>query len=125
MVQVVINPQTGEPISKMTLVRYFRQELDAGHTKADTMVAQSLYKNATTPTKTFPGGIPLAQIFWLKTRARWKPPTEEVQAPDPGLTPEQQDEREVARRIAFVLARGAASSPPAKPKPKKKVPQPA
>lgn len=121
MVQLVTNPETGLPIDSKTLRKHFRAELDSGHTKADTMVARGLFKNATTPTGTFPGGIPVAQIFWLKTRARWKPPSPDA-PPDPAATPEQQDDRETARRMAFLLAKGAAAEPAAA---KKKVKEPA
>ena len=111
MVQLVTNPYTGKPIDSKTLRKHFRQELDSGHTKADTLVAKGLFTNATTATKAFPGGIPLAQIFWLKTRARWKPPEKDT-PPDPAaaLSPEQIDERETTRRLAFLLASGAANS---------------
>ena len=128
MVQLVINPATKAPIDAKTLRRHFRQELDGGHTKADTLVAQGLFKNATTATKAFPGGIPLAQIFWLKTRARWKPPDQSTPL-DPAATPEQLDERETARRMIFLLAAGAVATekPDAAPaaKGKKKVREPA
>ena len=128
IVQVITNPETGKPIAAKTLRKHFREELDTGHTKADTKVALGLYKNATTATPTYPGGIPVAQIFWLKTRGRWKPP-DPAAPPEKPISPEQMDERETARRMAFLLARGAAaqekpasSAPPA---PKKKAKEPA
>jgi len=129
MVQLVVNPATKAPIDAKTLRRHFRNELDGGHTKADTLVSQGLFKNATTPTKAFPGGIPLAQIFWLKVRTRWKPPSPvDVGAPPPA-DPGAADARETARRMAFLLAAGAAATekPAAAPaaKPKKKVSEPA
>ena len=118
MVQLITNPETGQPIDAKTLRKHFRAELDSGHTKADTLVAQGLFKNATTATPTYPGGIPVAQIFWLKTRARWKPP--DPAALPPPTAPEQVDEQDTVRRLAFLLQRGADE-----PKPKKKTREPA
>jgi hypothetical protein len=115
MVQLVLNPETGAPIDAKTLRKHFRHELDSGHTKADTMVAQSLFKNATTATKAFPGGIPIAQIFWLKTRARWKPPAPD-EPPQQPLTPTEQNEQDTVRRLAFLLQRGALEQPKGKKK---------
>ena len=118
MCQVLRNPYSDEPISGTTLRKHFRSELDSGHAKADTMVATGLFKNATTATPTYPGGIPVAQIFWLKTRARWRTVDKEPALPaqpEP-LTPEQADDRETVRRLAFLLERGAASTTKAKKK---------
>lgn len=55
-------------ISHDTLRKHYRDELDLGTVKANTAVAQSLYKKATgdgTSSVT-------AAIFWLKTRAGWR-----------------------------------------------------
>lgn len=133
MVQLVVNPRTKYPIDAKTLRKHFRLELDGGHAKADTMVAQGLFKNATTPTDTYPGGIPLAQIFWLKTRARWKPPEDpdeslpsaQPAAPAPGSPGAEQEDLDMIRRLAFTLARGAAAEQERTTKPKKKVTEPA
>ena len=55
-------------ISKPTLEKYFRGELDVGSVKATAKVAQSLFKKATSD-----GSQSVtAAIFWLKTRAGWK-----------------------------------------------------
>lgn len=124
MVLVLINKETGKPIDLKTLRKHFRTELDAGHSKADSLVAQGLFKNATTATPTYPGGIPVAQIFWLKTRMRWKPPPthEPPNAPPPvAPTAEEADAQEVAKRMAFLLAAGAAEMT----EKKKKVKEPA
>jgi hypothetical protein len=57
-------------ISKPTLERHYRQELDRGEVEANAKVAESLYKKATGD-----GSQSVtAAIFWLKTRARWKEP---------------------------------------------------
>lgn len=52
-------------ISVDTLQRHFREELDNAAVKANTKVAGFLFENAK-------AGNVTAQIFWLKTRARWK-----------------------------------------------------
>lgn len=48
-----------------TLRKHFREELDRAETLANARVAGFLYRAAE-------GGNVTAQIFWLKTRARWK-----------------------------------------------------
>ena len=48
-----------------TLERHFRRELDTAVDELNTKVAGSLLKSAL-------GGNTAAQIFWLKTRARWR-----------------------------------------------------
>jgi DNA invertase Pin-like site-specific DNA recombinase len=55
-------------ISADTLRKYYREELDNGTTKANTAVAQSLYKKALGDGTS----AVTAAIFWLKTRAGWK-----------------------------------------------------
>ncbi|WP_244424588.1 hypothetical protein [Methylobacterium nodulans] len=65
-------------ISTVTLRKHFRRELDVGETLANAAVANALFKAAT-------GGGPqkvTAQIFWLKTRAKWKEPPREVSGPN-------------------------------------------
>ncbi len=122
----MINPETGRPISPVTLRAHFRAELDSGHAVATAAVAQSLYKNATTATAAFPGGVPVAQIFWMKTRAGWREarPGDAPPGPQPPVEPGSdvpQDVLTFARRVAFALAMGAreaAAAPPAKPEKK-------
>jgi hypothetical protein len=60
-------------ISKPTLERHYREELDRGEVEANAKVAESLFRKATGD-----GAQSVtAAIFWLKTRARWKePPTD-------------------------------------------------
>lgn len=74
MCRVVINPETSKPIDLKTLRRVFREELDTGEVQANAKVAESLFKHATGTGK----GAVTAAIFWLKTRAGWKP-TERVE----------------------------------------------
>jgi len=48
-----------------TLRKHFRDELDRGMAKANADVTGALYEKAM-------GGDTVAQIFWMKTRARWR-----------------------------------------------------
>lgn len=57
-------------IDPKTLRKHYREELDLGETKANAQVAGFLFNSAK-------NGNVTAQIFWLKTRARWKEPTAE------------------------------------------------
>lgn len=58
-------------IDPKTLRRHYRVELDTGHIKANTKVAENLYRKATGDGRE----AVVAAIFWLKTRARWKETT--------------------------------------------------
>ena len=51
--------------SAKTLRKHFRRELDQGGAEANALIAGYLFQNAK-------AGNVAAQIFWLKTRARWK-----------------------------------------------------
>lgn len=52
-------------VDPKTLRKHYRDELDMGETKANAQVAGFLFNSAR-------GGNVTAQIFWLKTRARWR-----------------------------------------------------
>ena len=52
-------------VDPKTLRKHYRDELDMGETKANAQVAGFLFNAAR-------GGNVTAQIFWLKTRARWR-----------------------------------------------------
>ena len=52
-------------IDPKTLRRWYRDELDTGHIRANAAVAKSLYRQATE-------GNVAAAIFWLKARAGWR-----------------------------------------------------
>ena len=52
-------------VDPKTLRKHYRDELDLGETKANAQVAGFLFNAAR-------NGNVTAQIFWLKTRARWK-----------------------------------------------------
>jgi hypothetical protein len=83
-------------IDPKTLRRHYRRELDTGHIKANSRMAENLYKKAM-------GDGPqavTATIFWLKTRARWKETTiNEVTVTNDPLTKLLQDIAERGRRI--------------------------
>src|SRR5688572_32494480 len=57
-------------IDPKTLRKCYRDELDLGETKANAQIAGFLFTAAKS-------GNVTAQIFWLKTRARWKEPPAE------------------------------------------------
>ena len=62
-------------IDPKTLRKHYRDELDTGHVKANSRIAESLYRKAM-------GDGPqsvTACIFWLKTRAHWKETTVQEQ----------------------------------------------
>src|ERR1700694_1367515 len=52
-------------IDPKTLRKHYRDELDLGETKANAQVAGFLFNAAK-------NGNVTAQIFWLKTRAKWR-----------------------------------------------------
>ena len=52
-------------VDPKTLRKHYRDELDLGETKANAQVAGFLFKAAK-------NGNVTAQIFWLKTRAKWR-----------------------------------------------------
>jgi len=52
-------------VDAKTLRKYYRDELDLGETKANAQIAGFLFSAAKS-------GNVTAQIFWLKTRARWR-----------------------------------------------------
>jgi len=64
-------------ISAPTLRKWYRHELDTGAIKANSMVAQSLYKKALGDGN----GAVAACIFWLKVRAGWIEPRPEEAMP--------------------------------------------
>ena len=64
-------------ISAPTLRKWYPHELDTGHIKANSMVAQSLYQKALGNGN----GAVAACIFWLKVRAHWVEPRPEEAMP--------------------------------------------
>ena len=55
-------------VAPETLRAHYGSELDQGHIKANTRVAENLYRKATGEGRE----AVTAAIFWLKTRAGWK-----------------------------------------------------
>ncbi len=70
-------------IAAKTLRKHFRKELDTGAIEANTEVAKTCYRMATSGTNT------TATIFWLKARAGWREnaPIEEKKEPKTPDTP--------------------------------------
>lgn len=70
-------------VDPKTLRKHYRDELDTGHVKANSRIAESLYRKAMGD-----GAQSVtACIFWLKTRAQWKETTvQEFAGPPPALT---------------------------------------
>jgi hypothetical protein len=64
-------------IARMTLRKWYSYELETGHIKANSMVAQSLYNKAMGNGQ----GAVTACIFWLKVRAGWVEPRPWDEAP--------------------------------------------
>lgn len=64
-------------ISVPTLYKWYQHEIDTGHIKANSMVAQSLYQKALGNGN----GAVAACIFWLKVRAHWVEPRPEDHMP--------------------------------------------
>jgi hypothetical protein len=64
-------------ISAPTLRKWYSYELETGHIKANSMVAQSLFQKATGNGQ----GAVTACIFWLKCRAHWVEPKPWDEAP--------------------------------------------
>ena len=63
--RMIINPETNKGIGLATLNQYFREELDLGSAKATAAVGGALYNQAI-------NGNVTAQIFWMKTRGKWR-----------------------------------------------------
>src|SRR5438132_6772306 len=62
-------------VDPKTLRKHYRDELDLGCTKANAQVAGFLFNSAR-------NGNVTAQIFWLKTRAKWKEAPAELKHSD-------------------------------------------
>jgi hypothetical protein len=81
-------------IDPKTLRKYYFDELDLGSTKANAQVAGFLFNSAR-------NGNVSAQIFWLKTRARWRETPMEHEITSKVDVSKMTDE-ELERRIAFL-----------------------
>ena len=63
-------------ISKPTLLKYYREELDHGLVATNAAVAGTLFQMATVDRNV------AAAIFWLKTRAGWREAPQQVEVKD-------------------------------------------
>jgi len=86
-------------VDPKTLRKCYREELDLGETKANAQVAGFLFSAAKS-------GNVTAQIFWLKTRARWHEVPTELRHSGSIKTPDldQLSEAELERRVAALAA---------------------
>lgn len=112
MVKLIINPSTKLAIAPKTLRKHFRVEIDRGVTNANVRVMNGMFKNATTATAVNPGGNPILQIFWAKTRLRWRQdgsnaPGFPAEGEHAMQHPDELNLLEAARRLAFTITMGA------------------
>lgn len=86
--------------SPKTLRKHFRRELDQGGAEANALIAGYLFQSAK-------NGNVAAQIFWLKTRARWKEPSAQEDLTDEPAGSSSDDQK----IIENMLARAARARP--------------
>jgi len=90
-------------VDPKTLRKHYREELDLGQTRANAQVASFLFNSAKS-------GNVTAQIFWLKTRARWReaPTTLEHSGPNgaPIQTEDVNDSDRAKALVAFLAKTG-------------------
>lgn len=117
---MIVNPETGEPITKPTLRKHFRNELDTGAVVANAMVVESMHQQAvgrakvvhvledgseeTRQERVTP--VPAMGIWWTKARMRWSE-HKTISGPDGGPIEfeEKTDARErVARNVHRLVA---------------------
>ncbi len=96
--QEVIAKQIG--ISRPTLVKHYREELDFGGYGATAMVAGRLFKKAL-------DGDTASMVFWMKSRGNWK----EGQKPELEITADRGWEWRVRDQPTANLDQDGVSSP--------------
>jgi len=94
--KIITNPNTGAGISINTLYGVFAAEIETGQPKANSRVAEYLFRRATGQLGNDTAAV-TAAIFWLKCRARWKPYREEVTEEDKAEAQEYVGKKEQAR----------------------------
>jgi len=102
-------------VDPKTLRKHYRLELKQGHIKANSRVAESLYRKATGE-----GSQSVtAAIFWLNTRAGWRESiAHELSGPAGGpIEVADHSTRELAKAVLMVLSRGIAPEPQRLPAP--------
>ena len=110
-------------ITKNTLRKYYKDELDLATAKANATVGGSLYKKATGYTDKAGVYHPpetAAQIFWMKTRAGWRETNrhEHTGADGGAIQTEDVTKRDAdafARSITGLVARSAEASETGEP----------
>lgn len=68
----LVSGTRGRPVSVRTLRRHFAKELAEGELRANSLVAQTLYRKAL-------AGDTISMLFWLKCRAGWKETAQAVE----------------------------------------------
>jgi hypothetical protein len=109
--RVIVNPQTGRPISEPTLRRAFRSEIDAGQALVTAMVG-SVLVSAALGTKP-PCGPPIkddmvrlkAAMFYLERRAGWTQGSAPQPCGNPGGPAQPQDVADPKPSILAELTR--------------------
>jgi len=66
---LVINPETGEALSKPSLIKHFRPQLDVAQAKANSKVLQTAFNIATDTSNPRCAAM---NMFWQKTRMGFK-----------------------------------------------------
>lgn len=115
IVQAIINPKTGKPISPVTLRKCFPEEIKQGFVKGKLRLMAATFQSATGVKGSGDNGkweLPpnvTAQIWLGKVLYGFKE-TVDVEAPPMAPTEGEQGELtlEAARRVAFTLSMGAA-----------------
>lgn len=124
IVRLIINVDTGNPISPVTLRKHFKDELARGFLKTRVRHHMALFKAVE-------AGNVTAQIWWDKTRHRISERPEPPPPPAPGTYDEDLEKLSIldaGRRVAFALVlageAGEVAPEPAQPRepsaPKKK-----
>ena len=99
--EAIINPNTELPICYQTLVDTFPKEIEHGAAMANIEVAQNLFLMSATKAE--------AAKFWLERRAGWVA-VKESEVSSEGGEGKEMTTLEIARRVAFVLAKGARTA---------------
>lgn len=92
-------------VTKPTLHKYYRDDLDRGLAEANAKVASSLFQQATS-------GVTSAAIFWMKARAGWREKHPEDEAPPIEEQAEEvlESPRQIARRVLFLIHKAEKDS---------------
>lgn len=80
-------------ISKKTLHKHYRDELDTAYSKANAKVVQTAFQLATS------GKCPSMTMFWLKTRMGWRE-KQEIDVTTGGESLNRPSAKEVAQQLA-------------------------